>query len=73
MEYSDFLKTPYWKGVSEKKKSQAEFKCQLCSSNANLATHHRTYETHGYEINYLKDLIVLCKECHSKFHEEELS
>lgn len=68
MLYGDFLMTPYWKVISEKKKRQAEFKCQLCSSKQGLATHHRTYETHGREHENLQDLIVLCEDCHSNFH-----
>jgi 5-methylcytosine-specific restriction endonuclease McrA len=30
--------------------------------------HHRTYEHHGEEHQYLDDLILLCHPCHSKFH-----
>lgn len=69
MDYYEFLNTPYWKAISEKMKSKANWKCQLCNSNEKLATHHRTYDHHGYEIMNLKDLIVLCTECHEKFHD----
>jgi len=71
MKYQDFLKTPYWKAISKKKKLQAGFKCQLCNHSENLATHHRTYEIHGDELNNMKELIVLCESCHSKFHDKD--
>ena len=68
--YEDFLLTPYWKAIAEKTKQMAGYKCQLCNSNKNLATHHKTYEHHGYELFHMKDdLIVLCNKCHSKFHD----
>lgn len=72
LDYNDFLCTPYWKAISLYAKSLSKFKCQLCSSSENLRTHHKTYERHGYEHmpNVLKeDLIVLCDECHDKFHD----
>jgi hypothetical protein len=72
MNYYDFLKTPYWKIVSKKAKEFCGYRCMLCNSSNNLHTHHRTYEHHGEEHRYIKeDLIVLCKECHSKFHNIE--
>jgi len=73
LNYQDFLRTPYWKAISEKKKKQAEFKCNLCNGSEKLACHHRTYETHGYEHDNLQDLIILCDECHKKFHDIETS
>lgn len=71
MPYYDFLKTPYWKAISEKKRGQAKFKCQLCNCEGKLATHHRTYDSHGFEHCHLQDLIVLCDGCHTKFHDKE--
>lgn len=71
MKYSDFLKTPYWKAIAEKKMQQSGFKCQLCNENGKLNVHHRTYATHGEEISNMQDLIVLCAPCHAKFHGKE--
>ena len=73
MSYSDFLKTPYWKAISAYKKYTVNYKCALCGNNHNLATHHSTYKNHGRE--HLRnvidnDLIVLCQDCHSKFHDK---
>lgn len=73
MSYSDFLKTPYWDGVRNYKLKKAHYRCELCnSSGVTLNVHHKTYENHGREhisIIANKDLIVLCKNCHEKFHD----
>ena len=67
MSYADFLRTPYWKAIAEKKRIQAQYKCNLCNKNLELHCHHRTYDTHGYELHNLQDLIVLCSQCHKNF------
>lgn len=71
--YNDFLKTTYWKGIKEYKLNKANHKCALCNSKKNLNVHHKTYERHGLEHLYEvadEDLIVLCKDCHAKFHDK---
>ena len=73
LSYSDFLKTPYWDGVRNYKLRRSGYKCELCSSNKSLNVHHKTYENHGLEhLSSIanKDLIVLCKDCHYKFHDK---
>lgn len=73
MTYKDFLRTPYWVTISEYKKFKSNYKCALCSGNKDLATHHSSYEKHGYEHESSvmdNDLIVLCADCHSKFHNQ---
>ena len=73
MSYNDFLHTPYWEAISAYKKYKENYKCALCGDNKNLATHHKTYDRHGREHEYAvikEDLIVLCKDCHSKFHDK---
>lgn len=70
MNYYDFLETPYWKAISEKVKSKAKYKCQICNSSNNLCTHHRSYANHGDEVHNLDDLICICKDCHTKHHLE---
>ena len=68
--YKDYLQTPYWKCTSELARRKARYKCQLCGkTNTMLNVHHKTYENKGKEINNLDDLIVLCKNCHQKFHD----
>lgn len=69
LDYRDFLQTPYWKAISNEKKRKSNFRCELCNNKGLLNVHHKTYERHGYEFYNLKDLIVLCDDCHKKFHE----
>lgn len=71
MSYDDFLSTKYWDAVRNYKLIKAIYRCQLCNKEEKLYVHHRTYQNHGSE--HLKtyadaDLIVLCKQCHEKFH-----
>jgi hypothetical protein len=64
--YREYLETPEWKALREKKLKAARFRCELCNEPGQLNVHHRTYERRGNE--HLKDLIVLCRGCHEKFH-----
>jgi len=64
--YHDYLMSTPWKNKSESAKRRASNRCQLCNRPNNLQTHHRTYERLGNEDD--GDLIVLCRECHKKFH-----
>ena len=71
--YYEFLNTPYWEGVRQYKLKKAEYKCELCGKSGILNVHHKTYDRHGMEhVRSVadKDLIVLCKDCHRKFHEK---
>lgn len=73
MDYIDFLKTPYWKAISEYKRKRANYCCELCCSKGKLNVHHKTYERHGSEHKFSvmdKDLICLCSDCHAKFHDK---
>jgi hypothetical protein len=70
LDYSDFLKTPYWICISGTVRYRSKFKCQLCNSLSRLHVHHKTYEHHGLEILFFKeDLICLCADCHETFHQ----
>lgn len=70
MDYKDFICTPYWKAIAENVRKRANYKCQICNNSGVLNVHHRTYEHHGYELNNQRDLICLCADCHSKFHDK---
>lgn len=71
MDYQDFLATPYWKAITAHTKYKAGYRCQLCNNGADLATHHRNYDIHGREHAHMNELIVLCNNCHQKFHGKE--
>jgi 5-methylcytosine-specific restriction endonuclease McrA len=40
--------------------------CAVCNSPDNLQVHHRRYDHLGEE--RITDVILLCDECHRKFH-----
>ena len=65
--YQQYLQTRHWKMLRSKALKKAKGKCQLCNaSGKQLDVHHKTYDRKGKE--KLTDLIVLCHDCHSKFH-----
>lgn len=68
MPYRQYLETDHWKTMRMDMLKRAKFACQLCSAKGQLHVHHRTYERRGEE-NY-SDLIVLCANCHGKFHDK---
>jgi len=73
MDYKDFLKTPYWDGVRNYKLKKARYCCELCKLKGVLNVHHKSYENHGLEHRENiadSDLIVLCRNCHEKFHDK---
>ncbi|GMU19155.1 MAG: hypothetical protein AMXMBFR12_03470 [Candidatus Babeliales bacterium] len=69
MDYQDFLKTPYWKTITAHAKYKVGYRCQLCNSTHRLVTHHRNYDIHGREHAHMHELIVICDECHTIFHD----
>ena len=68
MNYHDYLKTDYWKAVSQAVKKRAGYRCQICNSQHDLQAHHRCYDHRGNELNHLDDLTCLCRRCHAIFH-----
>ena len=68
MEYNDFLKTTYWKGVALAVKERDGKKCAICGGTDNLSAHHLTYRNHGDEIHHLEDLQCVCQRCHERLH-----
>ena len=67
-EYKEYLNSDHWKSIRLKALDRAGYRCQLCSSKQHLNVHHNTYKNRGNED--LKDLVVLCRECHAKFHDK---
>ena len=70
--YDEYLHTQGWLKKSYAAKVRAGWKCGLDNkpgNEATLNTHHKTYENIGHEKD--DDLIVLCQECHGKFHGKE--
>jgi nucleoside 2-deoxyribosyltransferase len=70
--YYEYLNSFQWKRLRKDKLHEAGGRCQLCNSSAQpLHVHHRTYDRVFNE--ELSDLIALCKPCHEKFHNIEVS
>ena len=65
--YKSYLASPQWRETRAKALRRAKHRCQLCGAKRDLAAHHRHYENIGREKP--GDLIVLCRPCHSRFHD----
>lgn len=71
LSYDDFLQTAYWAHTRYEILSKIGYTCQLCGKKTKTPNvHHNTYEHHGREMEYLTDLIVLCPECHKRYHKK---
>lgn len=64
--YVEYLKTEHWQNLRKRSLKRAGYRCQTCNAKGILHVHHRTYVRRGEE--ELSDLIVLCANCHSTFH-----
>lgn len=67
--YKDYLQSIHWQHFRKEAIKFFRGECQLCNSNNNLNVHHRTYDNLGRET--FNDVILLCGNCHNKFHEKE--
>lgn len=66
-EYIAYLQSPEWKERRALLLQKYHHRCQVCNGVQQLQLHHRTYERLGNE--HMEDLTVLCRECHTAFHE----
>lgn len=64
-QYAEYLKSDHWQHMRELALRHYGTNCVLCG-NTPVDVHHRTYARKGRE--WLEDLIVLCRNCHKKFH-----
>jgi 5-methylcytosine-specific restriction endonuclease McrA len=66
--YHEYLMTKTWKDIRKRVLKRDERRCRLCNSHKKLRVHHRSYpKIFGEES--LNDLITLCENCHSLFHD----
>lgn len=70
LQYSDFLRTPYWKSIAQYIKERDGQRCAMCGSVQSLQVHHLSYDNHGDELHHLEDLICVCSDCHNKLHDK---
>lgn len=71
VDYQEYINSPEWKATSRRRMRMDGFQCAICGTAKNLAVHHITYERLGRE--EMDDLITLCKNCHSKVHENDIN
>ncbi len=72
MPYREYLQTPEWQKLRNEALERAGYACELCGlsrefDNVVLNVHHKRYSRRRGE-EYPSDLIVLCHDCHAKFH-----
>ena len=71
--YPEYLLTEHWKNKRLSKLKQAQHICERCGSDRSLQVHHKTYKLDSGKSNLfherLKDLEVLCQNCHQREHE----
>ena len=67
--YKEQLKDRRWEEFREKVKFIRGYKCEKCGSQKILQVHHKRYKRGLKAWEYdIKDLIVLCRDCHEKAH-----
>ena len=65
--YQDYLKSPHWKQIRDKIRRRDK-RCKICNGKTGLNVHHRSYKHLGDYAKEIKDLILLCRDCHQLFH-----
>jgi hypothetical protein len=65
--YKQYLKTKHWQDFKTSVyKNGKSRRCAICGSYYGLNTHHISYKRIGKE--HASDIVVLCGDCHSKYH-----
>ena len=67
IDYENYLQTIQWKRIRNRKLDEYPY-CQVCGATEHLEVHHCTYAHVGNEEGHMKDLTVLCHNCHTLFH-----
>lgn len=70
--YAGWIQSEKWKRIAAAAKKQAGYKCEMCGSAYNLCVHHTSYDNLCREDKHPDDIIVLCKNCHRKVHEQDI-
>jgi 5-methylcytosine-specific restriction endonuclease McrA len=67
MSYKRFLNSEYWQVVRAGAIDTHGSHCHYCGGSGS-DVHHKTYEHHGLEHEFLTDLMVVCRDCHGIYH-----
>jgi len=71
MPYRLYLNTAHWRDIKQRVRVEFGGVCALCLHGEKvLHVHHRTYKHRGYEDKHIRDLILLCEDCHREAHED---
>jgi len=62
MNYREYLKSPQWQKIRERKIRQSGCRCEHCGSSGPFQVHHVTYRNLGHEND--AELMALCGRCH---------
>lgn len=73
MNYEQYLKTPKWHAIAERRLKIDGFRCVGCGSRGTpqnpLEIHHLSYKSIYHEEERLyEDLVTLCHSCHKNIH-----
>jgi len=68
-EYADYLNSPEWKTRRDAVMDRCDGVCEGCRQRNADDVHHLTYRHIGRE--FLFQLVGLCRDCHTRWHEEE--
>ena len=67
--YQEYLNSEHWQEVRKKALEHYRHACVLDRQHtAGLNVHHNNYDNLGNET--MADVIVLCRDCHAKYHEK---
>ena len=70
--YQHYLESDEWKEIRNKRLMIDGFVCQSCGSRGTsqnpLQIHHFSYKRPLGQENVYRDLVTLCKACHSTLH-----
>ena len=65
--YDDYLKSKLWKWIKGRLFKGRKRGCKVCKkTNCLLHVHHRSYDLPVMKGADLKQLVILCEECHNK-------
>lgn len=67
--YRGFLTSEWWKEIRKKKLAEQNT-CEVCGTFDFLQVHHKTYDRKKKYNPKNGDLVVLCRNCHKKFHQQ---
>lgn len=69
--YQEYLQSPHWLKIRQQALEHYDNACALDKRHTKwLNVHHNNYANLGKET--MNDVIVLCRDCHAKFHDKEI-